>query len=322
MSFATLVAPALRRNRIGRLVDSYRTKARVRGYKMFGGLTLKQLISNVWRESNEDNVFGGAAELAYYFLLALFPMLIFLTSLVGFLPGLQANILNAIGKVAPADAMRLINDTLADIISHRSGGLISFGVLGTLWAASSGVESLMGTLNVAYEAKEKRSFWKVRLIAIALTLSLALLVIGGAAFVMFGHKLSDRLSELLGFGMALTIIGSIMGYVIGITLLFLGIQLLYYFGPDAKRAWKWITPGAIFAVVAILVGSYLFSVYLRVAPSNSATYGSLGAVITLMLWLYLIGLVLLVGGEINSEIGKSRNNPAVEKQEAGELQLI
>jgi len=290
------------------------------GSKMFGGLTLKQLALKVWQETNEDNVFGGAAELAYYFLLALFPMLIFLTSLVGFLPGLQESILNAIAKVAPADAMRLVEETLADVISNRSGGLLSFGVLGTLWAASSGVTSLMGTLNVAYEAQEKRSFWKVRLVAIAMTVSLALLVIGGAALIMFGHKLSDWLSELLGFGTAIAIIASIVGYIIGLTLLFLGIQLLYYFGPDVKQDWKWITPGAVFAVVAILVGSLLFSLYLRVAPSNSATYGSLGAVITLMLWLYLIGLALLVGGEINSEIEKSLNNPPLEKQKAGELQ--
>ncbi|MGA9773535.1 MAG: YihY/virulence factor BrkB family protein [Blastocatellia bacterium] len=288
--------------------------------RMFGGLTLRQLASNVWRESNEDNVFGGGAELAYYFLLALFPMLIFLTSLVGFLPGLQANILSAFAKVAPADAMRLIEETLADIISHRSGGLISFGVLGTLWAASSGVESLMGTLNVAFEAKEKRSFWKVRLLAIALTVAFALLVIGGAALVMFGHKLSDWLTELLGVGMALAIAGSLVGYVIGLTLLFLGIQMLYYFGPSVKQEWRWITPGAIFAVIAILVWSYLFSVYLRIAPSNSATYGSLGAVITLMLWLYLIGLALLLGGEINSEIDKSSNKPPVQEQKEGQMQ--
>lgn len=288
--------------------------------KMFGELTLKQLGLNVWRESNEDNVFGGAAELAYYFLLALFPMLIFLTSLVGFLPGLQAKILSALAQIAPADAMKLVEDTLMDVISHRSGGLISFGILGTLWASSSGVESLIGTLNVAYEAKEKRSFWKVRLIAIGLTISFALLVISGAALVMFSHKLSDWLNELLGFGTALSVVGSIIGYIIGLTFIFLGIQLLYYFGPDVKQKWKWITPGAAFAVIAILVGSFLFSLYLRVAPSNSATYGSLGAVITLMLWLYLIGLALLIGGEINSEIEKSCNKPPVKKQKAGELQ--
>jgi len=270
--------------------------------EMFGGLTIKELILKTWRESSEDNVSGGAAELAYYFLLALFPMLIFLTSLVGFLPGAQTSILNGLAKIAPADALKLVEDTLADVISHRSGGLLSFGILGTLWAASNGVASLMSTLNIAYDAKEKRSFWKLRLIAVALTVTLALLIIGGAIFMMISNKLADWLSSSFGFGPAFSIISSLVGYAIGLALLFIGIELLYYFGPDTKRNWRLISPGAVFAVIAILAGSLLFSTYLRIAPNNSVTYGSLGAVITLMLWLYLIGLALLVGGEINSEI--------------------
>ena len=270
--------------------------------KMFGGLTIKELGLRAWRESNEDNVWGGAAELAYYFLLALFPMLIFLASLVAFLPGVQESILSGLAKVAPAEALKLVQDTLADVISHRSGGLLSFGILGTLWAASSGVASLIETLNVAYDAKETRSFWKVRLVAVGLTIALAILIIGGAVLTMLSHKLAERLSELLGFGPAFSVIGSIAGYVIGLALVFVGIELIYYLGPNVKQDWKWVTPGAVFAVIAIIAGSLLFSIYLRVAPSNSATYGSLGAVITLMLWLYLIGLALLAGGEINSEI--------------------
>jgi len=290
------------------------------GNKMFGGLTLKELGVRTWREANEDNAFGGAAELGYYFMLALFPMLIFLTSLVGFLPGVQENILSALAKVAPAEAMRLVNETLTDVISHRSGGLLSFGILGTLWAASSGVESLMGTLNTAYDAKEGRSFWKTRLIAIGLTLALALLVIGGAVLIMLSHKLADWLSASLGIGSVISIIGSVSGYVLGLALIFIGIEVLYYLGPNVKQKWQWVTPGALFAVIAIIAGSLLFSLYLRVAPSNSATYGSLGAVITLMLWLYLIGLALLVGGEINSEIEHAGDKPIVEKEKQGELQ--
>ena len=290
------------------------------GIKMFGGLTFKELALRSWRESNEDKVFGGAAELGYYFMLALFPMLIFLASLVGFLPGAQASILDGLAKVAPADAMKLVQDTLEDVISHRSGGLLSFGILGTLWAASSGVESLIGTLNTAYDAKEKRSFWKIRLVAIALTIGLALLVIGGAVLIMISHKLTDWLSASLGFGTAFSIISSVVGYAVGLTLLFIGVELLYYYGPNLKQSWKLITPGAVFAVIAIIVGSLLFSVYLRIAPSNSATYGSLGAVITLMLWLYLIGLALLLGGEINSEIEHAGNEPSAEKKQRDELQ--
>ena len=288
--------------------------------KMFGGLTLKELAVRTWREANEDNVFGGAAELGYYFMLALFPMLIFLTSLVGFIPEVQQNILSALAKVAPAEAIKLVQETLADVISHRSGGLLSFGILGTLWAASSGVESLMGTLNIAYDAKETRSFWKTRLAAIGLTLALALLVIGGAVIIMLSHKLADWLTTNLGIGGVFSIIGSVLGYIIGLSLLFIGIEVLYYFGPNVKQKWNWITPGAIFAVLAIIVGSLLFSLYLSIAPSNSATYGSLGAVITLMLWLYLIGLVLLVGGEITSEIEHASDKPVHEKDKGGELQ--
>jgi membrane protein len=287
---------------------------------MFGVLTFKRLALNTWNESNEDNVWGGAAELAYYFLLAVFPMLIFLASLVGFLPDAQSSILSGLAKVAPADAMRLIRETLEDVISHRSGGLLSFGILGALWAASNGVASLMGTLNTAYDAKERRSFWKTRLVAIGLTLAIATLVIGGAIIIMLSHKLANWFSASLGLGAAFSIINSILGYIVGLALLFVGVEVLYYFGPDVKQSWKLITPGAVFAIFAIIAGSLLLSLYLRVAPSNSATYGSLGAVITLMLWLYLIGLALLIGGEINSEIEHGASQRASEKKQRGELQ--
>jgi membrane protein len=278
---------------------------------MFGGLTLKELAKRTWREANEDNVFGGAAELAYYFMLALFPMLIFLTSLVGFLPGAQEAIFNALSKVVPGEAWRLVSETLNDVITNSNGGLLSFGILGTIWAASSGVSSVMGTLNVAYEAKEERSFFKMRLTAVGLTMALALLVMGGAILIMFAHTLSDWLTSALGLGNLFTIVSTVVGYIIAVALLFFGIGLLYYFGPNVKQKWHWVTPGAVFAVAAIIIGSLLFSVYLKFGPEYSATYGSLGAVIILMLWLYLVGLALLIGGEINSEVELSSGKPTI-----------
>jgi membrane protein len=279
---------------------------------MFGGLTLKELAKRTWREANEDNVFGGAAELAYYFMLALFPMLIFLTSLVGFLPGAQEAIFNALSKVVPGEAWRLVSETLNDVITNSNGGLLSFGILGTIWAASSGVSSVMGTLNVAYEAKEERSFLKMRLTAIGLTIALALLVMGGAVLIMFAHTLSEWLTASLGLGNLFAIVSTVIGYVIAVALLFFGIGLLYYFGPNVKQDWHWVTPGAVFAVAAIILGSLLFSVYLKFGPGYSATYGSLGAVIILMLWLYLVGLALLIGGEINSEIELASGKPTIQ----------
>jgi membrane protein len=282
-----------------------------------GGLTIKELALRSWRETNEDNVYGRAAELAYYFLLALFPMLIFLTSMIGFWPEAQEKIFQALARVVPGEAMGLIYETIRDVARNRSGGLLSFGVLGAIWAASGGVTAVMGTLNEAYHAKEERSFWKVRLVAICLTVMLALLIVGGVLLIMFGDRLSAYLAARLGLGTAFAVIWSAVDYLLGLGLVLLGLQLIYYFGPNVKQDWRWITPGAIFAVSGLIITSLALSLYLRFAPSYSATYGSLGAVIILMLWLYLMGALILIGGEINSEIMLAAGQPVIRKETAG-----
>jgi membrane protein len=270
-------------------------------------LTLKELAIRVLREASEDNVAGSAAELAYYFLLALFPLLIFLTSIIGFLPGVDNSLLIGLERALPPDAMKLVREVLEDVVSHRSSGLLSFALIGTLWAASSGVVSLMEALNVAYDAKENRPFWKRRLIALGLTLILAVLVIGGSGLIMLGHRIGGWLESKLSLSGAFAFVSNAVGYLTGFGLLLSGILLLYYFAPNVDLSKRRVIPGAIFASIGIVMGSLLFSLYLRIAPSASATYGSLGAVVTLMLWLYIIGLLLLVGGEINSEVARGRD---------------
>lgn len=288
--------------------------------KMFGGLTLKELALRSWRESNEDNIFGRAAELAYYFLLALFPMLIFLTAMVGFMPGLRENIMGTLASIVPGDAMQLVRDTLEDVTRNSNTGLLSFGILGTLWAASSGVAAVIGTLNTAYDVEESRSWIKQRLTALGLTIGLALLIVGGVALIMFGDRLAEWANGALGLGPVFETIWQVVHYLLGLALLFIGIEVIYYFGPNVEQDWAWITPGAVIAVVGIILGSLAFSFYLRFAPDYSATYGSLGAVIILMLWLYLLGLVLLMGGEINSEIAHAADKPLEKKEEPDHLQ--
>ncbi len=265
--------------------------------------TFKELVLKIWNESIEDDVFGTAAELSYYFLLALFPLLIFVTSVIGFLPVAHTELLVDIARLVPPDAMKLVRDTLTDVVSHRSGGLLSFGLIASLWSASSGVASLMSGLNKAYDIVEKRSFWKRCLVSLGLSIATVVLVACGSVLVMIGHRLGVWLKEGLGFSTALAFVSTILSYVMGFGLLLAGIWALYYFGPAVKRGERPVKPGALFASGGIVIGSLLFSLYLRVAPSASATYGSLGAVVTLMLWLYLMGLVLLVGGEINAEVG-------------------
>lgn len=262
--------------------------------------TFKQFLVKIWDESLRDDVFGTAAELSYYFLLALFPLLIFLTSMIGFLPGTRRGLVSDLERIVPPDAMKLVSDTLIDVVSHRNGGLLSFGLIFALWSASSGVASLMSGLNKAYNIGETRSFWKRRLVAIALTIAAVLLVAIGSVLIMIAHRVGHWLHRAFDVSAALAFASTIIGYVVGLVLMLAGICSLYYFGPDIKRKQP-VKPGALFATAGIVIGSLLFSLYLRFAPSASATYGSLGAVVTLMLWLYLMGLVLLIGGEINSE---------------------
>ena len=284
------------------------------GHRMLGGLTLNELLRKTWRGINADNIYGGAAELAYYFLLALFPMLIFLTSLVGFLPGVQQTILGSMSRVVPGQAMQLVRETLEDVIRNRSGSLLSFGILGTLWAASVGVAALMENLNRVYGVKEGRSYWKVRLIAIWLTLLLSLLMVGGTVLIMFGDKLSAGMANWLELGPSFATLWSVVDYLLGLVLLLIGIDVIYYFAPNIKLRWRTTTLGSVFALVALITVSLLFSFYLRVAPSYSATYGGLGAVIVLMLWLYLVGLVILAGGKINAVIREALHKPKVMKE--------
>ena len=285
-------------------------------HPLLGGLTVKALARKVWRAANEDDFFGSAAKLSYYFLLALFPMLIFLTSLIGFLPGVQEKILLTLAEVAPSQAMELVTNTLNDVVSKRSGGLLSFGVLGTLWAASSGVSAAMDALNLAYQVPSPRSFWKQRSMALGLTILLLLMATVGTALIMFGDRVSAWVANGLGFGALFAVVWQWVDNLLGLLLLLVGIEVLYYFAPNVAQKWRWLTPGAVFAAVGLIGVSLLFSFYLRVGPGYSATYGSLGAVIVLMLWLYLIGLVLLIGGEINCEIERASRQPHVRKMQA------
>ena len=252
--------------------------------RILGGLTLKELTRRIWKEAGEDNVMGRAAELAYYFLLALFPLLIFLLSLVSFIPSAQETIFIWLSRLMPRDARKLIADWVETVFDTRSGGLLSFGILFTLWAASTGMAALMEALNTAYEVKEGRPFWKARLVALGLTVAVCLLVIGGASLITFGDQFATWLADWLGVGRQFGTVWPFIRYLLGLGMLVVGLGAIYYFAPNARQRWKWITPGAVFAVIMLVAVSYLFSLYLRFAPSYDATYGSIGAVIVLMLW--------------------------------------
>jgi membrane protein len=272
-----------------------------------GGLSWPQLGKRVWNEIQEDEVFGRAAELSYYFLLALFPLLIFLTSILGLIlgsdTGTQQTLFSYLSRVMPPSAFQLINSTMLEVSASSSGSKISFGLLAALWAASNGMGAITGSLNVAYDVKETRPWWKQRLTAIGLTVALSVLIISALILVVGGGHIADFLARTLGFSSVFSITWKIVQWPVVLGFMISAFALIYYFAPDLRdQAWKWLTPGSAIGVALWLLVSVAFRVYLHYFDSYSKTYGSLGAVIVLMLWLYFTGLAILIGGEINSEI--------------------
>ncbi|HEX8719316.1 MAG TPA: YihY/virulence factor BrkB family protein [Pyrinomonadaceae bacterium] len=271
------------------------------------GLGWKQLGKRVYAEVMDDDVLGRSAQLSYYFLLALFPALLFITSLLGYLAGadsqLRQGIFQYLSAVLPGDASQLVAKTVTDVTQSSGGGKFSFGILATLWAASNGMGAISESLNAAYDLKETRPWWKVRLTAVGLTLALTLLIATALVLLLYGGDIADAVSIKVGLGSAFATAWKVLQWPLVLVFVLLAFALIYYFGPDSHaQDWKWITPGAMVGVALWLLISFAFKAYLSYFNSYSATYGSLGAVIILMLWFYFTGTAILVGGEINSEI--------------------
>lgn len=272
-----------------------------------GGLTWKDLGKRVWSEIQDDDVFGRAAQLAYYFLLALFPLLLFLTSVIGLVmgsgTGLRHSLFHYLGQILPGSAFQLVDATMYEVSTASGGGKITFGILAALWASSNGMGAITQALNVAYEVKESRPWWKQRLIAVELTIALSLVIISALVLVLYGGRIADHIAASYGFGEVFTITWKIVQWPIVLAFMLLAFALIYYFAPDVReQKWIWITPGSVVGVTLWLLISFGFRLYLHFFDSYSKTYGSLGAVIVLMLWLYLTGAAILIGGEVNSEI--------------------
>jgi membrane protein len=272
-----------------------------------GGLGWRELAKRVWSEVQKDNVFGRAAELSYYFLLALFPFLIFLTSIIGIVLGSGTGTRHALfqylARIMPPSAFQLIDNTMYEVSESSGGGKISFGILAALWAASNGLGAITESLNTAYDLKETRPWWKQRLTSIGLTVALSILIIGALILVVAGGHIAEWLAAHYGLGPVFPTGWKIIQWPVVLACMTFAFALIYYLAPDFReQAWQWLTPGAVIGVVLWLLVSLGFRVYLHYFNSYNATYGSLGAVIILMLWLYFTGAAVLIGGEVNSEI--------------------
>jgi len=269
-----------------------------------GGLSIKELARRVWTEIQDDEVTERAAALSYYFLFALFPELLFLVALLGFLPlaGLQERLLAYAREVLPPGAGATMERTLHEVIGTRRPTLVSIGVFVTLWAGSNGLASVMNALNVVYDVKEERPWWKRRLLAILLTIAFSGFIVAALVLLVFGPRIGGLLAGWLGLGALFTMLWNVVSIPIVIACGLIGIQLVYYLAPADKREWRWITPGGALALGLWLAMSFGLRIYVNYFGNYSATYGSIGGVILRMLWLYLTSVVLLIGAEVDAEI--------------------
>lgn len=258
------------------------------------------LLKKLWHRIKEDDLSGLSAQLAYYFLLSLFPLLIFLFTLLPYISISQDYMLGLLKGYAPAEAMDLIKKNLQDVMDHRHGGLLSFGILGTIWSASNGINALVLAFNKAYNVKETRSFIVSRGMAVLLTFGMVFVLIAAVLLPVFGKQIGLFLFSQFGFSKEFVTIWNMLRWIISALILFLLFTVLYWIAPNMKLRCKTAFPGAAFATVGWILSSLALSFYVGNFGHYSATYGSIGAIIILMIWMYITAFIILLGGEINA----------------------
>jgi membrane protein len=267
-------------------------------------LSWSEIAKRTLKEFNADNAFDLGAQQAYYFFFALFPALLTLISVASFFPiaNLIDQVVSLLGRVAPPDVQTIVADQIRQISNSSHGGILTIAFLLTLWSSSGAMVSIITTLNTAYDITEGRPWWKVRMTAILLTVGLSFFILVSLTLVMLGPLVGEHAANALRLGDAFKWTWRLLQWPVVLVLVATAIGFVYYFAPDAEQDWVWLTPGSIVATLLWVLVSLLFRVYVSYLGTYNQTYGSIGAVIVLLTWLYLSGLAILLGAELNAEI--------------------
>jgi membrane protein len=278
------------------------------------------LVSNALQRTYADvqrnHTMQMAAALSYYFVLSLFPALIFLSAIVAYLPvpDLFGQALGIMARFIPTDSMGLVRRVLADVITPNRSAFLSFGILGTLWAGSGGFSATIEALNVAYDAQEDRPFWKTRPLAIALALIIGGLLLLALSVMIVGPQFGEWLAGRIHLSSLFVLVWPFIHWSVAVVFTVLAVETLYFLGPNVKQRFSATLPGAVVAVGCWIGLSYLLGAYFRQFANFNKTYGTLGAAIALMVWLYWTGFAMLLGAELNSELAKVSSKGPVEQQ--------
>lgn len=274
---------------------------------MYRNLTLKQFVKGLYKHILEDEVTALGAQLTYYLLLSFFPFLIFLITVVSYTPLAHEDILINLSTVLPKDTYNTVINIVNEILNNRSSSLISFGMIGTLWAASNGMKAIIRGINKAYNEKETRSYFIVRGIGILFTIALVFGIIFSFLTIVLGGILSQKLFTFLGISLDFQVLWENLRYILSLISLILIFAFIYKYSPNCKISLKSVLPGSVFATFGWILISTIFSYYINSFDTFSKTYGSIGGIIALLIWLYISSIIILIGGEINALLSKEQN---------------
>src|SRR5256714_5925197 len=263
------------------------------------------LLRKTFKETLEDGVLGIAAEVAYNFFFSLFPLILFLApllSLLGDKRRVVSDLLARLSQVVPADAFNLLSHVVNDVVFAKNApGLVSIGALLAAWSGSNIFTTFMDALDPAYDVKDERSWWKKRLIALAVLVGWALIVTAVTAILLAGDNIVHYAETRLAMGSAALTIWSVLQFPLAVVLLVVFFYLIYWLLPYVKQDKKQILAGSVVAALLFVLATLLFRLYVQHFPPNR-TYGTIGAVMVLLTWMYVVSVVILVGGEANSQL--------------------
>jgi membrane protein len=285
-------------------------RQRHRSIWKLGGLTLWQLSEQVVREGASTDLPGAASELAFNFLLALFPLILFMLALFSLFAThrsqLQYSLMSYFRDMLPPAAFEMLNKITNQMAANSHSRKFTFGIVVALWFASGGISSMISTLNVVYQVHETRSWWRVRAVALVSTLAISVLVLSALFLVLVGGNVVDWIGKTLQLQSMVVLFWKGVQWPAALVFVMLSCSLIYYYAPDLESPhWYWITPGSAFGAVLWLLASIGFRVYLHFFNTYNTYYGPLGAMMMLLVWLYATGLAFLIGGEINAQIERA-----------------
>jgi Predicted membrane protein len=260
------------------------------------------------KDLDQNHLLAFAGSLAYYFFMSLIPFLIFLASVLVYIPipGLFDYVLGGMAHMVPTESMAMVRKVLHDLMTTSSVGLLSFGIVGTIWSASGGFSTMIEALNVAYDVQEGRPYWKTRPLAVLLTIIVGVLVTILLFAMFFGPHWGGELAAKLGLSPVFTKAWFYFRWVLAAVCAVLSVEVIYYLAPNVEqRRFIRTIPGSVIAVVLWVGASYVLGFYLQHFGQLSKSYGTLGAVVGLLLWFYVTSAAILIGAEINAELMKA-----------------